>query len=384
MADQLIEMEQKKNDSSGITAFVFQGEMRNAQTYEIVTTERVVWLGTNKGLVRYDLSSEQWLQVSPPQGIEAGVAYQLAVNMAGQLAVEYLVWTDTDRLNSAGIYMYDDLKKHWVKIQDQGSSDIQWRGHELWVLSRSGISIYDIDAGKAWDIQKDLPLLYRRSRLSKLITAEYGGWIAVTGRPIAQTGKFEKGGVINLQLPEVRWESYTYEAGLAQDAVADIAGGYRQIVAVHGQADSGISLLDVRKNVWRTMLASENNVPLGGRLVAQDLENIWLAHSGGLTRLQRSNNQASQYTSEDGLPGNVISGMATATGLSGLWVAAFDYSGDGQGISHSGVAKLSIIGVTPWDDPIVQKYWPGIMLFLILLTVMLLLRKRKHDRRESN
>jgi len=381
IADQIIELEQKQVDNAGITAFYFQGEMQNAQTYEIVATERVVWIGTNKGLVRYDLASQQWLLVSPPAGVEQGVAYQLAVNSAGRLAVEYLVWTETDRLNSAGIYLFDDLKKHWVKIQDRGSSDIQWRGHELWVLSRSGISIYDIDAGKAWDIQKDLPALYRHSRLGKLITGDYGAWIAVTGRPIAQTGKFEKGGVIHLQLPEIRWESYTLESGLAQDAVADIAGDYGQIVAVHGQADSGISLLDVHQEVWRTQVVSANNLPLGGRLVTQDDKHIWMAHSGGLTRLQRGDDQARQYTSEDGLPGNVISGMATVTGVSGLWIAAFDYSGDDQGISHSGVAKLSVTSATPWDDPLVQKYWPVIMLFLILSSALLLLRKRKHDMR---
>lgn len=379
LADQVIELAHKQIDSQGISAFYFQGEMRNAQTYEIAVTESVVWVGTNKGLVRYDLTSQQWLMVSPPSGVEQGVAYQLAVNAAGQLAVEYLVWTEADRLNSAGIYLYDDQKKQWFKIQGRGSSDIRWRDRELWVLSRSGISIYDLEAGKAWDIEKDLPVLYRRSRLSKLITGDYDGWIAVTGRPIAQTEKFEKGGVIHLQLPEIRWKSYTYEAGLAQDAVADIAGDYRQIVAVHGQADSGISLLDVRQDVWRTQMTSANNVPLGGRLVAQDEESIWLAHSAGLIRLQRDNNQARQYTSDDGLPGNVISGMAA--GVSGLWVAAFDYSGDEQGISNSGVAKLSMTSTAPWGDPFVQKYWPVIMLFLILSSAILLLRKRKHDRR---
>lgn len=377
IADQLIEMEQKLSDSSGISAFYFQGEMRNAQTYEIVATERVVWVGTNKGLVRYDLTSKQWLLVSPPAGVEQGVAYQLAVNAAGQLAIEYLVWTEKDRLNSAGIYLFDDQKKQWFKIQAMGSSDIQWRDHELWVLSRSGISIYDIDAGKAWDIQKDLPALYRRSRLSRLITGDYDSWIAVTGRPIARTEKFEKGGVIRLQLPEIRWKTYTYEAGLAQDAVADIAGDYHQIVAVHGQADSGLSLLDVRQDIWRTQMLSANDVPLGGRLVAQDEENIWLAHSAGLTRLQRDNNQAWQYTSEDGLPGNVISGMAVVE--SGLWVAAFDYSGDEEGISNAGVAQLSITSTNPWADPFVEKYWPVIVLFLILSSALLLLRKRKHD-----
>ncbi|HED16080.1 MAG TPA: hypothetical protein ENI64_04585 [Gammaproteobacteria bacterium] len=379
LADQIIELEQKQVDSSGISAFYFQGEMRNAQTYEIVATEGVVWVGTNKGLVRYDLTSKQWLLVSPPAGVEQGVAYQLAANEAGQLAVEYLVWTGADRLNSAGIFLFDDVKKYWVKIQDRGSSDIQWRGRELWVLSRSGISIYDIDAGKAWDIQKDLPSLYRRSSLGKLITDDYGVWIAVTGRPIALTGRFEKGGVIHLQLPEIRWKSYDYETGLAQDAVSDIAGDYQQIVAVHGQADSGISLLDVRQDVWRTLMTSANDIPLGGRLVVQDEKYIWTAYSGGLTRLQRGNNQATQYTSEDGLPGNVISGMAS--GLSGLWVAAFDYSGDEQGISYSGVAKLVMTDASPWEDPVLQKYWPVIMLVLILLSAMLLLRKRKHDRR---
>lgn len=380
-ADQVIDLLQKHNDNTGVTAYYFQGDMRNAQTYEIVATDSAVWLGTNKGLVRYELSGEQWSLLSPPEGMEQGVAYQLAVNAAGQLAVEYLVWTEPDRLNSAGIYLFDDQKKQWFKVQDKGSSDIQWRGHELWVLSRSGISIYDFEAGKAWDIKKDLPVLYRRSRLAKLLTADYDAWIAATGRPVGQTEKFEKGGIVHLQLPEIRWSSYTYEAGLAQDAVADIAGDYRQIVAVHGQADSGISLFDIRQDIWRKQMTSVNGMPLGGRLVAQDEDNIWLAYTGGLTKLGRDSNQATQYTPEEGLPGSVISGMVVRSGT--LWLAAFDYSGDEQGISNPGVAKLIKTGSAPWDDPLVQKYWPVIVLFLVLASAMLLLRKRKHDRRKK-
>ncbi len=377
-ADQFIEMTQQQSDGSGITAYYFQGDMQNAQTYEIVSHDNVVWVGTNKGLVRHDIVSQQWQLVSPPAGVDQGVAYQLAVNAAGQVAVEYLVWTEPERLNSAGIYLYDDQKKQWLQIQQLGSSDIQWRGLELWVMSRAGISVYDLEHGKAWDIHKDLPVLYRRSRLGKLITGDYDSWIAVAGRPVAQTGHFEKGGVLHLQLPEIKWQSYTTGAGLAQEAVADIAGDYRQLVAVHGQAGSGLSLFDVRQGVWRKLMISANGLPLGGRLVEQDETHIWLAHSTGLTRLLRKDEQARQYGSEHGLPGNVISGM-TAT-AAGLWLAAFDYSKDTRGISNPGIARLVVPDEAPWADPLVQKYWPVILLFLVLSSAMLLLRKRKHDR----
>ena len=71
---------------------------------------------------------------------------------------------------------------------------------------------------------------------------------------------------------------------------------------------------------------SANGVDLGGVVLAGEPVALWIGQQGALVRLDRATRQAKVLRETDGLPGYIVSGIATSADA--VWASVYAYGAD--------------------------------------------------------
>ena len=340
------------------TVFHLTGELSDTQTYELDVTKDFVWVGTRKGLLRFDKKKRIWSIVGPEEGIPAEMVYEVAADDK-RVVVELLAWNEERKSAShKGVYFYDPQEGSWQFVAGS-ANDLDIQGNDLWLASYPGAIKIDMEDGIQWKYGKGELDLFNKSRMYAVDAIEKNVWLAVGGTHDRELRKFVGGGVAKYDYETDSWQQFTKEDGLIGEYTTGIAADKKEVWASHWNEEDGLSVFDLKSGQWRQLPKSANGFDIGGVRLALDKKHVWIGQQRGLVKLDRKTNEAVLYKEEHGLPGYIVSGVTVAK--EGVWVAAYSYGGGGNSVRSSGIVFIPY--KTDW-----QKI--GVVVFIAALLVM--------------
>jgi hypothetical protein len=147
---------------------------------------------------------------------------------------------------------------------------------------------------------------------------------------------FSGGGVSRLNLVTDEWRSFTVKDGLSRGYSCDLAVDDREVWVAHWHEEVGVSLLDLSTETWTSVRHSSNGIEVGGVVLENDGDTLWMGQQRGLVELDKESRQAKLYTEREGIPGYIISGIDA--GEDAVWAAAYSY--DRDGVRSSGIVRI--------------------------------------------
>ncbi|MEM6583729.1 MAG: hypothetical protein AAF699_20800, partial [Pseudomonadota bacterium] len=302
----------------------------------IAATAESIWIGSDFGLLEYDKRENKWWvrgigeglpgdQVSGPIEVDGGIVFQIRdVESSGRpKRKRYFLDLDLNQL-----------------IEIPVSSHYYWYDGLLWTIGIN--SIYAIDPRdpshlRIHEIEVTDEFKYRGvGGLALAVTDEYI-YFASAGQHNNETDLFEGGGVGVYDRSDGSWEVFrpgedTFD-GYSCDVVFDGAFAY----AAHWHEDRGLTRFQPGNRRWSRLKESDSGDALGGRLLHNSGDSLWIGRQSGLLRYYPETNQSVQYRMEDGLPGYIVSGISSDH--KATWVSAYAYSASPSGWSV-GIARF--------------------------------------------
>jgi len=215
------------------------------------------------------------------------------------------------------------------------AADLTWDGSRLWLAQRGARTI-DFTSGAQHTLRQSDGL--QHDAVAAITIDGDRVWLATRGDYDKGRSDFLGGGVSMWQPTAERFTSWTLGDGLARAYSSDIAADDREVWVAHWDEDVGVSVLDIATSTWSALRRSENRLDrLGGPVVALDDRHAWIGQQGGLVRIDRTDRVAQRWTTDDGLPGTIVS--AIAIGRSAVWIGLYTYGADG-GASATGVVAF--------------------------------------------
>jgi len=329
----------------------------------MVVDEKYVWVGTPKGISRYDKQTESWTDFTK-QATLAGKRIHAVT------ADSRYVWCGT----SEGISRYDKiygrwshLYKPWGRIENVSALAVDDR--YLWIGTRKGAHRYDKITDK-WDSffsWNGLP----GDDISDIVVDGYDVWLGTNGG-ICKFPRISD----NLNA----WESYTSGLELTSEAMEKEYATTlvsNEVWCMDADRDDvwvgtmrGTSRYNKKKDIWTTY-ASDNHkhthaINEGGlSSVCIDGDTVWFGNDSGVTMYDENNKRWNSYTVDDGLDSNRITCIAKKTAnfsTSSLWFGTFGagvmkfdkttrkwqtYSRK-DGLAHNCVLSIAVDGDVLW------------------------------------
>ena len=334
--------------------------------YQLKVDSRYVWVGTSRGLSRYDKEKGTWLSFTKPTTLADRRAVAVATDSR-------YVWIGTHR----GLSRYDkryDRWKHFQKSQkerneeDDGDEEVEEKEEKnelvdnnvidlsvgkryIWIATEGGVGRYDkiADRFESYTKENQLPSVDIRAvvenrsdvwigtknGISKhsILSDDRNAWetynAAIEILPTVE-GKYAKSlknddvrclaadenrvwagtktGVSLYALRQGTWTTFTQEAGLASDEVSCITIDNEQVWFGSGR---GVTVYDTVSETWRTLTETDG---LGSNLITSMAihgDQVWFGtFDKGVTMLDKTTEQFTTFTKADGLPHNGILSIA--------------------------------------------------------------------------
>jgi ligand-binding sensor domain-containing protein len=245
------------------------------------------------------------------------------------------VFTGPHRVASRGIHRFDPSHWIWKPLMTGFIWDLHWDGESLWAGTASGVEKRNL-AGElmARLTPENSGLLHEDVHA----TRRWGDdvWFAMLGDYQKETGDFIGGGVSRLNLATGEWQSFRPRDGLMRAYSCDLAVDDREVWVAHWDEETGLSRLDLATGTWIPVRQSSNGIEIGGVVLENDGETLWIGQQRGLVELDKKTLRAQLYTENEGLPGYIISGIAITDDA--VWVSA--YSNDIDGVRSSGIVRI--------------------------------------------
>ena len=347
--------------------------------YQLKVDTKYVWVGTSKGLSRYDKEKQIWTSFTKPTTL----ADRRAVAVASD---SRYVWVGTHR----GLSRYDkryDGWKHFQQSQEESGRDEEDNGDEeeedetgekeeknelvdnnvidlsvdkryIWVATEGGVGRYDkiADRFESYTKENQLPSVDIRA----VVENRSDVWIGT------------KNGISKHSiLSEDRnaWETYNaaieilttvegkYTKSLKNDDVRCLAVNDSHVWA---GTKTGVSLYALRQGTWTTFTQKDGLASDEVSCITIDNEQVWFGSGRGVTVYDTLNKTWKILTEADGLGSNLVTSMAIRGDQ--VWFGTFDKGvtvldkTTGQfttftkadGLPHNGILSIAIDGDYLW------------------------------------
>jgi hypothetical protein len=316
------------------TAYLFTGDMGDNQAYRVASNKRAVYVGTEKGLLRYDKKTGAWSVLDKQQNLPGEMVWDIAAD-DHYLALDIGVHREKrNYVASSGVYFYDEDKGSWEFVHKSADGLLMHQG-DLWIGNTGRVlKANPVDSILSSYDAENLPLL-KDNRLYDIASDGKDVWVAIGGKLNRDLRKFLGGGIAQFDTTSGTWQAYTVKDGLGSEYVTGVAADENETWASHWEEEDGLSLLDRKTGKWRTIRKSSNGIEIGGPRLALDKDYVWVGQQRGLLRLDRKTHEAKLIKEAHGLPGYIISGLAVDE--EGVWAAAYSYKSGEPGVRSSGV-----------------------------------------------
>ena len=336
--------------------------------YGLAVDEDYVWVGTLRGLSRYDKRKESWTPL-------AALPTLIGRTVRTVDADERFVWVGTEE----GMSRYDKVLGTWKNYQQEGGSENiethggHWHRHRrkkrdclsddvvssivvddqyVWVGTRDGANRFDkialewdqyktehgLPANNVTSVSSDADSIWvgTNSGIGKYprTADDRNAWITYTSgteiQPSAVSKEFAESlvtdqiwcitaskkhvwvgtrrGVSRYDISRDIWKTITMEDGLASDEVS--------CIAIDGDnvwfgSDRGVTLYNEKTEVWAAYTTEDGLASNKVTTIGVDGAEVWIGtYNAGVSRFDQLTNSWTTYTREDGLAHNGILSMA--------------------------------------------------------------------------
>ena len=288
-----------QHPASGVTRCLLSDRVSS-----ITIGPRYVWVGTDRGLNRYDKQRRNWDSFTVRDGLIHNSVLSIALD--GDL-----VWVGT----SDGASCYNAKAGTWTDYTPRNDlsgrqvSCIAVDSRYTWFGTEKGISRYDKEMD-SW-AQKNKEDGLANDAVTRILVEDDYIWIST------------KGGVSRYDKRTESWNNYSKKDGLVDDNISATAVDADQIW--FGTESKGLSLYDKRNSEFvrtftkRDQLASDHI-----RSLMVDGTSLWLGTAdNGLQRYILAVRTWRHYTRDDGLPSEHITSIAADENL--VWIGTHEH-----------------------------------------------------------
>ena len=301
------------------------------------TDERFVWVGTDKGMSRYDKALGIWKNYRQEGGSEniethGGHWHQhgrkkrdsLSDNVVSSIVVdEQYVWVGT----RDGANRFDKIALRWDQYKTHHGlpannvTSVSSDGNNIWVGTNSGIGKYprtadDLNAWITYTSGTEIqPSAVSKEFAESLVTDQI--WCITASKKHVWVGT--RRGVSKYDVGRDIWKTITVEDGLASDEVSCIAiDGDR----VWFGSDLGVTLYNEKTQVWAAYTTEDGLASNKVTTIGVDGTEVWIGtYNAGVSRFDQLTNTWTTYTREDGLAHNGI--LSMAIGNTYVWLGTY-------------------------------------------------------------
>ena len=343
--------------------------------YGLAVDEDYVWVGTLRGLSRYDKQKESWTPLTALPTLIGRTVRTVDTD-------ERFVWVGTDK----GMSRYDKVLGNWKNYRQEGGSENiethggHWHQHGrkkkdslsdnvvssivtdeqyVWVGTRDGANRFDKIALQ-WDQYKThhgLPA----NNVTSVSSDGDSIWVGTN----SGIGKYPRtADDLNA------WITYTsgteiqpsavskeFAESLVTDQIWCITASKRHVWV---GTRRGVSKYDIGRDIWKTITVDDGLASDEVSCIAIDGDNVWFGSDRGVTLYNEETKVWAAYTTEDGLASNKV----TTIGVDGteVWIGTYNagvsrfdqlanswttYTRD-NGLAHNGILSMSIDSKYVW------------------------------------
>ncbi len=301
------------------------------------TDERFVWVGTDKGMSRYDKILGTWKhyrQEGGSENIESHGGHwhehrrkkrdTLSDDVVSSIVVdEQYVWVGT----RDGANRFDKLALRWDQYKTEHGlpannvTSVSSDGNNIWVGTNSGIGKYprtadDLNAWITYTSGSEIqPSAVSKEFAESLVTDEI--WCITASKKHVWVGT--RRGVSQYDVGRDIWKTITVEDGLASNEVSCIAiDGDR----VWFGSDRGVTLYNEKTDVWAAYTTEDGLASNKVTTIGVDGTEVWIGtYNAGVSRFDQLADSWTSYTREDGLAHNGI--LSMTIGSTYVWLGTY-------------------------------------------------------------
>lgn len=292
----------------------------------VETDERFVWVGTDSGLSRYDKIIGTWKNYRQTGGSEEIATHNghwhrhrpksrgmLSDNAVSSIVVDdQYVWIGT----RDGANRFDKIALRWDQYKTEHGlpsnnvTSVSTDGNNIWVGTNSGIGKYprtadDLNAWIAYTSGTEIqPSSVSKEFAESLVTDEI--WCITSSKKYVWVGT--RRGVSKYDIRRDIWKTITSEDGLASDEVSCIAIDEER---VWFGSDRGVTLFNERTADWRIYTTQDGLASDKVTTIGVDGSDVWIGtYNAGISRFDQLENNWKTYTRKEGLAHNGILSMS--------------------------------------------------------------------------
>ena len=301
------------------------------------TDERFVWVGTDNGLSRYDTDLGTWKRYQQEGGSEEIATHgghwhrwrpkrrdTLSDNSVSSIVVdEQYVWVGT----RDGANRFDKLALRWDQYKTRHGlpannvTSVSNDGNNIWVGTNSGIGKYprtadDLNAWIAYTSGTEIqPASVSKEFAESLVTDEI--WCIASSKKNVWVGT--RRGVSKYDIGKDTWKTITTENGLASDEISCIAIDSEWIWF---GTDRGVTVYNDETEAWTSYTTQDGLASNKVTSIDVDGTEVWIGtYNAGVSRFDPSVDSWTTYTREDGLAHNGI--LSIAVGNTYVWFGTY-------------------------------------------------------------
>ena len=299
--------------------------------------ERFVWVGTDEGMSRYDQVLGTWKNYRQEGGSESiethgGHWHQhgrkkkgsLSDNVVSSIVVdEQYVWIGT----RDGVNRFDKIALQWDQYKTEHGvpannvTSVSSDGDSIWVGTNSGIGKYprtadDLNAWITYTSGTEIqPSAVSKEFAESLVTDEI--WCITASKKHVWVGT--RRGVSKYDIGRDIWKTITTEDGLASDEVSCIAIDRDN---VWFGSDRGVTLYNEKTDVWAAYTTENGLASNKVTTIGVDGTEVWIGtYNAGVSRFDQLTDTWTTYTRDDGLAHNGI--LSMVIGRDYVWFGTY-------------------------------------------------------------
>ena len=331
------------------TSFTAMPTLSGRTIRTVDTDERFVWVGTDNGLSRYDKELGTWKRYQQEGGSEEIATHgghwhryrpkkkdSLSDNSVSSIVVDdQYVWVGT----RDGANRFDKLALRWDQYKTghglpaNNVTSLSNDGNNIWVGTNSGIGKYprtadDLNAWIAYTSGTEIqPASVSKEFAESLVTDEI--WCIASSKRDVWVGT--RRGVSQYNIGKDTWKTITTEDGLSSDEISCIAiDGER----VWFGTDRGVTVYNDETEVWTAYTTQDGLASNKVTSIGVDGTEVWIGtYNAGVSRFDPASNSWITYTREDGVAHNGI--LSIAIGDTYVWFGT--YRGLSRFDKHTGI-----------------------------------------------
>ena len=344
--------------------------------YQLKVDSKYVWVGTSRGLSRYDKEKETWTSFTKPTTLADRRAVAVATDSRH-------VWVGTHR----GLSRYDkryDRWKHFQKSEEERDEedneeeedeedgekeeknelvdnnviDLSVGRRYVWIATEGGVGRYDkiADRFESYTKENQLPSVDIRAVVQNRSDVWVGTKNGISKHSILSDDRnaWETYNAAIEILPTVEGK---YAKSLKNDDVRCLAVDENRVWA---GTKTGVSVYALRQGTWTTFTQNDGLASDEVSCIIVDNEQVWFGSGRGVTVYDTLNETWKVLTEADGLGSNLITSMAIRGDQ--VWFGTFDKGvtmldkttgqfttfTKAEGLPHNGILSIAIDGDYLW------------------------------------